>query len=50
MLGDEARVSEFFFFTRDQIEKTRNRKKIGGGEGGGLELVIFFTINPNLKQ
>ena len=42
-----------FFFTKN-LNKTKEEKKIffrsRTGRGSGLEQVIFFTKNPNLKK
>ena len=35
VLGDEARVSEFFFLLGIKSKKPKTEKKIGGGGGGG---------------
>ena len=45
--GVGVRVSFFY-----KESKSKNKLSFGGrgGGGGGLEYVIFFTKNPNLKK
>ena len=47
--GVGARVSDIFLQTI-QIKQNIFSARGGEGEGEGLEKVIFFTENPNLKK
>ena len=49
MWGGGARVSEFFF-TKDPNLKNKKKYFFFLGGGGGVELVIFFSKNPNLNK